>query len=330
MENLPRMESMEGLSGKKILVTGAAGFVGSHLVKKLVLENAKVVGLDFRIDEKSYFVTEKIYKSCKFEIADIRDRAVLRNVFRKHRFDYIVHLAAQTIVTNAYIDPYETFTTNIMGTVNILEEFRRSGTAKRIVVASSDKAYGKSAKTYSESQPLKGDHPYDVSKSSADLISHTYFKTYDLPVVVTRSGNIYGEGDLHFDRLIPGICKAVFTDSTLVIRSDGKYVRDYLYVGDIVDGYLTLLSAGDDINGQAYNFTAKDNLSVLEVVKLAEKTLKKKIKIKIENSVKNEIPFQHLSGKKFKKLGYSKKTSLGKILPDVYLWYANYLGQSIL
>jgi len=208
-----------------------------------------------------------------------------------------------------------------MGTINILDAARLLPNLKGIIVASSDKAYGKTRKAYKEDTPLRGDHPYDVSKSCEDLIAQTYHKTYGLPIVITRFGNVYGEGDLNFGRIIPDICKAVIQKKTLFLRSDGTYVRDYIYISDVVDGYIFLLKNIKKINGEAFNFSSKDTLSVIEVVKIAEKILKTKIPYKILNNAKNEIPYQHLSDKKIKKLGWKTKYSFDNCLKDVLEWY---------
>lgn len=314
------MEGME-IKGKRILVTGGAGFIGSHLVKKLINLKAKVLVIDLKIYPKSYFALNELGKECKVDLVDIRNKKEVKNYFSENKIDYIFHLAAEPIVERAYEAPYSTFDTNIMGTVNILEEVRKNKTIKGIIVASSDKAYGKTDKKYTEDSPLKGDHPYDVSKSCADLISQTYYKTYGLPVVITRFGNVYGEGDLHLNRIIPGICEAVIKNKTLQIRSDGTYVRDYLYVGDVVDGYLFLLKNFDKTSGQAYNFSSVDTLSVLELVQKAEKILKTKINYKIINTAKNEIPYQHLDDKKIRKLGWKNESSLDTTLNAILRWY---------
>ena len=143
-----------------------------------------------------------------------------------------------------------------------------------------------------ETDPLSGDHPYDTSKSATDLITTTYCKTYGIPAVVTRFGNIYGEGDLSFSRIIPGIMKALIKNEQLKIRSDGKYIRDYLYVKDVVNGYILLAENIEKVKGEAFNFGSDETLTVLEVIKLVEKTLGKKIKYKILNIAQNEISYQ--------------------------------------
>lgn len=319
------MEGMAGLKKSKIIVTGGAGFIGSHLVEQLLSLGAEVVVIDIHIDPHSYFIVNKIYRNTKFDILDICDRQAVRDFLQKEKPDYIIHLAAQTLVTTAYENPYETFNTNIMGTVNILEEARGLDGIQGIIVASTDKAYGKTQKTYSEDHPLNGDHPYDVSKSSTDLIARTYFKTYQLPVVVTRFGNVYGEGDVHMDRIIPGICEAVIRNKILEIRSDGKYIRDYLYVNDVVEGYIFLLKNIGKLQGEAFNFSSSDKLSVLELLSKSENLLGRKIPYEVLNNAKNEIPYQHLNDQKVRKLGWKNNYSFDKVFVDILNWYRSVL-----
>lgn len=318
------MENME-IKGKSILVTGGAGFIGGHLVEKLINLKARVFVIDIEIGSKSYFKQNKLGKKCKFSFVDIRNKKAVEAFFDKNKIDYIFHLAAEPIVELAFDNPHSTLDTNIMGTVNILEQVRKNKKIKGIIIASSDKAYGKTNKEYTESSPLKGDHPYDVSKSAADLISQTYYKTYNCPVVITRFGNVYGEGDLHINRIIPGICQAVAKNKTLFIRSDGTYVRDYLYVKDVVDGYIFLLKHIGKITGEAFNFSSKDTLSVLKLIKKCEEILGIKIDYKIQNIAKNEIPYQHLNDVKIRKLGWKNKHNLNDSLINVLDWYRNLL-----
>ena len=309
------------MKGKKILVTGGAGFIGGHLVEKLINLKANVFVIDIKIDPKSYFTQNKLEKKCKFSFVDIRNEKAIENFFSKNKIDYIFHLAAEPIVQEAFDNPYSTLDTNIMGTVNILEQARKNKTIKGIIIASSDKAYGKTEKAYTEESPLKGDHPYDVSKSAADLISQAYYKTYNLPIVVTRFGNVYGEGDLHLNRIVPGICEAVIKNKTLMIRSDGTYVRDYLYVKDVVDGYIFLMHNFKKLVGEAFNFSSKDNLSVLDLIKKSKKILGVKVPYEILNTAKNEIPYQHLNDLKIRKIGWKNNYNLENSLENSLNWY---------
>jgi CDP-glucose 4,6-dehydratase len=319
------MENMEKLNKSRILVTGGSGFIGSHLVEELVKQGADILVIDIASKPNSYFAKQKLHKKVRLEFQDIAHKTKMERLFLTFNPEYVFHLAAEAIVDESYNDPYTTFKTNIMGTVSILEAARKSETIKGIVVASSDKAYGKTKEAYTEESPLKGDHPYDVSKSAADLISQTYYSTYGLPVTVTRFGNIYGEGDLHFNRIIPGICESIILDKTLLIRSDGKYVRDYIYVKDVVSGYLILMQNIAKVKGEAFNFSSNDTFSVIEVVAEVEKAMNKKIPYKIMNNAKNEIPYQHLNDSKIRKLGWESQYSLKDIIPQVINWYKHIL-----
>lgn len=319
------MESMERLKEKKIIVTGGTGFIGSHLVEQLVNLGADVLVIDIVRHKSSYFATQKLQKKVTLKLIDIAEREKIKKLFQKFQPNYVFHLAAEAIVEAAYEDPFRTFQTNVMGTVSILEASRTVKSLKGVIVASSDKAYGKTKEAYTEKSPLQGDHPYDVSKSATDLIAQTYFKTYGLPVVVTRFGNVYGEGDLHMNRIIPGICEAIIKNKQLLIRSNGKYVRDYLYVNDVVDGYLFLLKNIKNIQGEAFNFSSKDTLSVVDLIKKAEKILKTDIPYKILNTAKNEIPYQHLDDRKVKKLGWKNVYTLQDSFPKVISWYTEIL-----
>lgn len=307
-----------------VLVSGGAGFIGSHVVELLLKKNYHVIVVDTQKPNKSYFFLNNLDKKVDYQCLDITHQKDIHTLFTSQRPHYIIHLAALSTVEEAYKNPRRAFQTNIMGTVNILEACRSVSDIKRILVASSDKAYGKTKKIYTETSPLKGDHPYDVSKSSEDLIAQTYYKTYGLPVIVTRFGNVYGEGDLHFDRIIPGICKAVITGRPLVIRSDGTYVRDYVYVKDVAFGYIFLIEKSEELKGEAFNFSSNDTRSVLELVRNAQHILKIKIPYNIFNTAINEIPYQHLDDSKIRKLGWRSVYSLEKILPKTLHWYRNY------
>lgn len=312
------------VKGTNILITGGCGFIGGHLVKNLVTQGANITVLDILLNSNSIFARKKLKEKTNLQFIDITNRQKVLNIFKKCKPSYIIHLAAQSTVEEAYQNPYHTFETNIMGTVNILDAARLAN-VKGIIVASSDKAYGKTSKTYRESAPLRGDQPYDVSKSCEDLIAQTYYKTYGLPIVITRSGNVYGEGDFHFGRIIPDICKAVIQKHKLLIRSDGTYVRDYIYVNDVVSGYIFLLGKINQIKGEAFNFSSKDTLFVTEVIKASEKILKIDIPYKILNTAKNEIPYQHLSDKKIRKLGWKHQYSINTTLQGILAWYKDIL-----
>lgn len=317
---------MLNFRGRNILVTGGAGFVGSHLVEELVKLKARIVIVDQVIDPFSYLVSKELNKKATIIQTDVCDFEGIFDIVTKFQIQYIFHLAAQSLVEVAYYNPKQTLYSNILGTINVLECSRLYQKIKAVVIASSDKAYGKlGKKKYIETDALMGDHPYEVSKSSADLISSSYFKTYGVPAVITRFGNIYGQGDLNFSRIIPGIMKALIEKETLDIRCDGKYVREYLYVKDVVKGYLLLAKSIEKVKGQAFNFGSNEALSVLEIIKLTEKVLNIKINYKILNTAKNEIPYQVLNFDKIrKKTTWKPKYDLASTLIDTYNWYTKY------
>lgn len=313
---------MEGLNGKKILVTGGTGLVGSHVIEMLLTKGARVVVLTRSLDPQSYFVTAGLDTQVVLRYGDILDRRVFSDLLPRYGIDTIFHLAAQPIVTTAYDQPYSTLNTNIMGTVQVLEAARLYCGIRRIIVASSDKAYGKSGKKYRESDPLVGDHPYEVSKSAADLVARSYARTYGLPVTVARFGNIYGEGDLNLSRIIPGIMSSLIRGEELILRSDGSLTRDYIYVGDVARGYVMLVEYDGDLSGEAFNFGSSDTYTVLELIRKIETILGKTIRYRIDNNQKNEIPYQSLDFRKITGVtGWEPTHTLDTTVPKLYRWY---------
>ena len=314
------------LNNKNVLVTGGAGLVGSHLVEKLLNLSARVFVLDIVVLPKSYFESQQLEKQAKLLMVDLADSDKVRQVVEENRIDYIFHLGAQALVTEAVINPRRTFESNVMGTVNVMEAARMLPSVKGVLVASSDKAYGKDCVNVTEDHPLAGDHPYDVSKSATDLISTAYFKTYNLPVAVSRFGNIFGPGDLYFDRIMPGVMQSLIQHKTLEIRSDGQFRRDYVFVKDVVDGYISLAENIDKIKGEAFNFSSGINLSVLELIAEVSRILGQPVDFKILKSQRNEIPAQSLNFKKAQKvLGWKSKTDFDSAIKETYGWYENYL-----
>lgn len=314
---------------KTVFVTGGTGFVGSRLVEKLLFLGANVIS--------TYQSEDFIYKKLSLrrqarltlQNLDVRNYEGLFNLATRFEVEYVFHLAAQPIVSVAYINPKECLDTNIMGTVNVLEVARNYPRIKATVIVTSDKAYGplKQGNMYVETDQLKGDHPYDVSKTCADLIANTYWKTYGLPVAIARAGNIYGEGDINFSRIIPAIMKSLCTNEVLELRSNGKQIRDYLYIEDVVNGYLLLAAKIDKAKGEAFNFGSTDSYSALGLIVLIEKYLKKKVNYKILNNAKNELPYQSLNDQKAKLvLGWKREYSCAKEIKNIYKWYKFYLN----
>ena len=310
---------------KNVLVTGGNGFIGSHLVRYLVSKKIDVTVPYIDIDKNSYFHSHQLHKKTRFVYCNLTDFNKTFKLIKNNNIDFIFHLAAQSIVENAVENPRDTFNSNIMATVNVLDAARQWGRVSGIIVTSSDKAYGKIPKA-SESDPLGGDHPYESSKAAADLIALTYFKTYHLPIVVTRFGNVYGEGDLNFSRIIPGIMEVIIKNKEIKIRSDGKYRRDYVYVGDILKALITISKNTKKIEGQAFNISSRENLSVIELVRLVSNILDQKINYKILNRTVNEIPAQSINFNKIQKtLGWKPENDLASTIPSIFDWYKNYL-----
>ena len=313
------------------LVTGGTGLVGSWLVRRLVEYGADVVCLVRDWVPQSELIASHQIEKGKTVRGDVREQPLLERVLGEYEIDTVIHLAAQTIVTIANRNPVSTFETNIRGTWCLLEACRRSPRVKQIVVASSDKAYGdQETLPYSENMPLQGRHPYDVSKSCADLIAQTYAETYDLPVVVSRCGNFFGGGDLNWNRIIPGTIRSVLRGLRPVIRSDGKYIRDYFYVEDGAVAYMRLaekLAENPELCGNAFNFSYENQIDVLGIVQKILELMDCNLEPEILNQAPNEILHQYLSAEKARQmLAWHPQFSLEEGLVKTISWYRDCLG----
>ncbi len=312
------------------LVTGGTGLVGSWLVRKLIEEGAPVVCLVRDWIPESELIHGRTIDRVKVVRGDVRDAALVERTLGEYEIDTVFHLAAQTIVGIANRNPVSTFETNIQGTWIMLEACRRSPAVKQIIVASSDKAYGSQAiLPYSEETPLQGTHPYDVSKSCADLIAHAFHATYQLPVLITRCGNFYGGGDLNWNRIVPGTIRSVLRGQRPVIRSDGQYIRDYFYVEDGAAAYLLLaeqLAARPELSGHAFNLSNELNVTVLQLVERILAAMGSSLKPEVRNESSNEIREQHLSAAKARRmLGWSPLFNLDEGLALTIDWYREFL-----
>jgi CDP-glucose 4,6-dehydratase len=320
-------------NGRNVLVTGAYGFLGRWMVKELRAHGAFVVGLmrDQPGEARPALLPES--QADYIVRGQLEDYECLLRALNEYEIETVLHLAAQPIVGVAYRNPRSTFEANIRGTWNLLEACREIVSVKRIVVASSDKAYGNAVRLpYDESMPLLGRHPYDVSKSCADLIAQSYYLTYGLPVSITRAANFYGGGDLNFNRIIPGTIRSVLNGTRPVLRSDGTMIRDYIYVRDVVAAYLLLAEAMDDKKfwGQAYNVSLEMQLSVLEVTtKILEVMGRADLQPIILNEANAEIPVQYLSAARARReLGWTPRFSLLEGLTETVDWYRNHFANN--
>ena len=310
-------------------VTGGSGLLGSWLVARLVEAGADVVCLLRDWVPQSEFVRSGTLERVRVVRGDVRDQPLLERVLGEYEISAVLHLAAQTIVGVANRNPLSTFETNVGGSWALLEACRRSTTVGSIVVASSDKAYGDNGSSaYDERTPLAGRHPYDASKACADLIAQSYAATFDLPVAVTRCGNLYGGGDLNWNRLIPGTIRSVLRNERPVIRSDGSLVRDYFYVQDGVAAYLLLAErlAGDpSLRGEAFNFSNERRISVLDLTRQVLATMKSTLEPQILNEAKHEILHQSLlAGKARERLGWAPAFTLEQGLGHTIGWYREF------
>jgi CDP-glucose 4,6-dehydratase len=320
-------------AGKRVLVTGATGMVGSWLVKRLVEAGAGVVALVRDADPQSeLFRNGDVHRTTVVNGA-LEEFWTLERAINAHDVDTVFHLGAQTIVPTAHRFPLPTFEANIRGTYNLLEACRlHSELVRRVVVASSDKAYGdQPTLPYTEAMPLQGSHPYEVSKSCADLLARAYFETYGLPVAVARCGNVYGGGDLNWSRIVPGTIRSLASGERPVVRSDGTFVRDYIYVEDVVDAYLAIGEAIETRKaaGEAFNFSTESWVPVTEIVLLIQKLMgRTDLAPVVLDRAAGEIRNQSLSARKAREvLGWRHRFDLPAGLPRTIEWYEAFFGR---
>jgi len=312
------------------LVTGGTGLLGGWLIRQLLQAGADIVCLVRDWVPGSDIVRSGNLEKVKVVRGDVADRSILERVLGEYEIDTVFHLAAQAIVGIANRNPISTFESNIMGTWNVLEAVRRSPLVKAMVVASSDKAYGDQEKLpYSEETPLEGRHPYDVSKACADLLAQSYGKTYGLPVAITRCGNFFGGGDLNWNRIVPGTIRSVLRGERPVIRSDGRFVRDYFYVEDGAACYILLaerlLQQSDRVRGQAFNFSNEIEVTVSELVSMIIGKMGSSLMPEVRNEASNEIRLQCLSAERAREqLGWRPLFTLEEGLTRTISWYRDF------
>jgi CDP-glucose 4,6-dehydratase len=318
-------------SDRPVLVTGSTGLLGSWLTRALIERGAVVVALI-----RDWVPQSELIRTCTLDRVrsvrgDVRDQETVERALGEYEIDTAFHLAAQTIVGIANRNPLSTFESNIRGSWTVLEACRRSPAVRQVIVASSDKAYGAHEKLpYLEDAPLQGRHPYDVSKSCADLIAQSYWATYGLPVCVTRCGNLYGGGDLNWNRIVPGTIRSALHSERPIIRSDGTCVRDYFYVEDAALAYLMLaeqLAARPELAGQAFNFSNESQLSVLAIARLILGLMGcEDLEPEVRGKAPNEIGHQFLDASKARKvLGWRARFSLEDGLSQTIDWYTQFL-----
>lgn len=318
---------------RNVLVTGCTGLLGSWLSEALVHAGANVVGLIRDRVPASRLVQRGIVERINVVSGEVEDFSLLERTLNEYQVQTAFHLAAQTIVGIANQSPLSTFETNIRGTWQLLEACRRTRWVEEVVVASSDKAYGQHKELpYTEGTPLVGRHPYDVSKTCADLLAQAYAETYQLPVCITRLGNLFGGGDYNFNRLVPGTIRSVIRSQAPVLRSNGRYSRDYIYVEDATCAYMLLaerMARESGIMGRAFNFSYESPLSALEVVdRILVQMGRPDLQAEILDTAGNEIPHQHLSAAEARKtLGWRPLFDFDEGLRRTIPWYVELLKE---
>ncbi len=319
---------------RPVLVTGADGIVGSWLIKELLNHKANVVAFIRDHNRRSELFLSGDVKRIKVFDGKLEDPAAVEKAVRVHKPDTVFHLGAQTIVGAALKDPIEAFESNIRGSYYVLEACRlNSKIVRRVVVASSDKAYGEHKNLpYTEDMALQGHFPYEVSKSCADLLAQAYYHSYGLPVAVVRCGNIYGGGDLNFSRIVPGTIASFLKNERPIIRSDGKFIRDYIYVKDVCDAYLLVAEhlRSKKLAGHAFNCSDEKPLTVLEIVVAIARAMDRvHLKPKVLDQVFGEIHSQYLSARKIKRLlKWKPRYHLTQGLLETVDWYREFSSRS--
>jgi len=318
-----------------VLITGASGLLGGWMTRRLVREGARVVCLVRDWVPECELIASGTAARVTVVRGDLGDQSLLERILNEHEIRTVFHLAAQTIVGVANRNPVSTFETNIAGSWRLLEACRRCPLTEQIVFASSDKAYGSQpVLPYSEEAPLQGLHPYDASKSCADLLAQTYANTYGLPVAITRCGNLYGGGDLNWNRIVPGSIRSILRGEPPVIRSDGRFVRDYFFVEDAVSAYLLLaegLAAGRARPGEAFNFSNETPVSVLDLVGRILSLMDSPLEPLVLDQASHEIREQFLSAAKARRvLSWKPSFTLDQGLAATIAWYRRLLeGESV-
>lgn len=320
-----RMNTANFWRNRRVLVTGHEGFLGSNLAKRLLAYGAKVTGIDLKIHRKQTIFTPADYRLIQGFELDIADFSRVKKAMCSARPEFIFHLAAEAIVDRSLDSPLRAFRSNIEGTWNILEVSKGLSCLRALVIASSDKAYGAHERLpYRESDALLAQHPYDASKCCADILAKTYAKSFGLNTTITRCGNIYGPGEFNFSRIVPDAMNCLLSGQTLSIRSDGTFVRDYVYVEDIVSGYLLLARRADTLKlkGESFNLSNDAPLSVLQLLRKIEKISGKSLQYRILNRARCEIKKQYLSSAKARRvLGWKPEFGIDDGLRATLSWY---------
>lgn len=313
---------------RNAFVTGATGFLGANLVAELVAQGANVVCLQRDEVQPNSLDLLRLRNSVTVINGSVDDGPLMERILNEYEIGAVFHLAAQALVGAANRSPVSTFESNVRGTYLLLEACRLSKTVDRVIVASSDKAYGSHDELpYSEDFKLNAVYPYDVSKACTDLISQSFAHTFGLPVAVTRSANIYGPADINLSRIIPGTILSILQGERPIIRSDGTPVRDFIYTADIVAGYLLLAENIEKVKGEAFNFGSGEPISMIGLVNKIVSQMNSELApdVLLKDKIANEIDAQYLSSDKVNLMfGWSPKVTIDEGIGRTIDWYREY------
>lgn len=320
-------------TNRNVFVTGATGFIGAQLTRLLLEQGARVVCLQrdgVRANALDVFALRR--RTTVIQGA-LEDYALLERILNEYEIEAVFHLGAQAIVGAANRSPLSTFETNIRGSYFLLEACRVTKTVKRVVVASSDKAYGTHERLpYTEDDALNGLFPYDASKVCTDVLARSYAHSYGLPVTVTRFANVYGPGDMNLSRIVPGTILSVLRNEAPIIRSDGTPIREFVYVDDVARGYLALAEQIEAAQGEAFNFGTGEQVQMLDlanrIIRLAGKEGELTPHVLLQSKIAGEIDAQYLSAAKVEsRLGWNAEVSLDEGLARTIAWYRGHLSE---
>jgi len=303
----------------RTLITGYNGFLGSNLARHVTPcdDHSKVVGLVREQNHKTQ--TKRKFNTVIY--GDILDIELLKRIISDYEISTIYHLAAQSIVKIAHANPANTFASNITGTINVLEAVRQVNPKCKVVIASSDKAYGvQDTLPYVETMDVRPDGPYATSKACADLIAQSYHKEYGLNINIVRCANIYGP-DLNMSRIIPNtITRILRGEKPEIYGNVLHYKREMIHVDDVCRAYQIIAEKG--VPGDIYNIGDDDVITVNSLIIMICELLGYEGNVQHLEKDFIEIPFQYLSADKLKALGWEKKIGIQEGLKKTIDWYA--------
>jgi CDP-glucose 4,6-dehydratase len=317
---------LKGYEGEGVLVTGANGFIGSWLAKRLIEGGARVV-----VPERARpFPLEGLAGRCDLIQLDLPDSAAIRHVILEKNCTRVFHLAARTSASEVMDDPYKGFDVNVRGTYSVLEACRLArseGLDTRAIVASTYHVYGRQpAVPIKEDAPLLPRNPYEASKACADMVARSYAITHDMPVAVTRMANVYGGGDVTFSRLIPSVARSLVEGNPPIVESDGTQERDYIHVEDAVDAFLAVDAGLErcDTWGRGWNIGSGTSISIANLVRLFAHVSSRKVQPQIRGvpNADAEPDRQYLDSSAIRnELGWEPRKSFDDGLAETYAWY---------